>query len=208
MALYRFGDRVPRVAPGAWVSDSALVIGDVEIAESCYIGHGAILRGDYGSIRIGPGTAVEENATIHIRPDGLSVLGERVTVGHGAILHCNRVGDFAVIGMGAIVGFDVEVGEWAIVAEGCVVPMGRNVAPGRVVMGVPATDAGEVLERHRAFWNYGKQLYVDLAARYPHEFERLDGRAPRRRKRAGTLSAGRGAPSGRRRDGGGPARRP
>ena len=174
MAFYRFGDRVPRVAPGAWVSDSALVIGDVEIGPGCYIGHGAILRGDYGSIRIGPGTAVEENATIHIRPDGTSVLGERVTVGHGATLHGSRVGDFAVIGMGAILGFDVEVGEWAIVAEGCVVPMGQKVEPGRVVMGVPARDAGEVLERHRAFWRYGKQLYVDLAQRYPHEFQRIE----------------------------------
>jgi carbonic anhydrase/acetyltransferase-like protein (isoleucine patch superfamily) len=177
MALYRFGDRVPRVAPGAWVADSALVIGDVEIAEGCYIGHGAILRGDYGGIRIGPGTAVEENATIHIRPDGTSVLGERVTVGHAATLHGNRIDDCAVIGMGAIVGFDVEIGEWAIVAEGCVVPMGHKVAPGRIVMGIPATDAGEVQERHRAFWRYGKQLYVDLAARYPREFERIDSAA-------------------------------
>jgi carbonic anhydrase/acetyltransferase-like protein (isoleucine patch superfamily) len=100
MALYQYGDRVPRIGKNVYVSDSARVIGDVEIGDECYIGHGVILRGDYGSIRLGSGTAVEENAVIHIRPDGLSMLGERVTIGHGAIIHGDRIDDFAVIGMG------------------------------------------------------------------------------------------------------------
>lgn len=173
MALYRFGSRAPRVAKGAWVSDSARVIGDVVIGEDCYIGHGAVLRGDYGTIRIGPGTAVEENATIHIRPEGLSVLGERVTVGHGAILHCSRIGDNAVIGMGAVVSFDVEIGEWTIVAEGCVVPAGRKIPSEKLVVGVPARVIGDIKEHHREFWTYGKQLYIDLARRYPNELERI-----------------------------------
>ncbi|MBW1808949.1 MAG: gamma carbonic anhydrase family protein [Deltaproteobacteria bacterium] len=174
MALYRFGDRKPQVAKGAWVSDSARVIGDVVIGSDCYIGHGAVLRGDYGSIRLGPGTAVEENATIHIRPEGLSVLGERVTVGHGAILHCNRIDDCAVIGMGAVLSFGVEVGEWAIVAEGCVVPGEMKIPKEKIVKGVPAKVTGEVNQQHKEFWNYGKQLYIDLAAQYPKEFERID----------------------------------
>ena len=72
MALYRFEERIPTVARNAYVSDSARVIGDVTIGEECYIGHGAILRGDYGSIRIGRGTAIEENAVVHIEPNGLS----------------------------------------------------------------------------------------------------------------------------------------
>ncbi|MBN2497978.1 MAG: gamma carbonic anhydrase family protein [Deltaproteobacteria bacterium] len=174
MALYRFEDRTPTIGQGAWISDSARVIGDVEIGSDCYIGHGAVLRGDYGSIRIGPGTAVEENAVIHIRPDGLSVLGERVTVGHGAILHCNRIEDFAVVGMGAVLSFDVEVGSWAIVAEGCSVPKGMKIPAGKIATGVPARVAGDVQERHKEFWKYGKQLYVDLAHQYPSAFERID----------------------------------
>ncbi len=173
MALYRFGDRVPRISEGAWVSDSARVIGDVVVGEGCYIGHGAVLRGDYGSIRIGPGTAVEEMAVLHIRPQGLLEIGERVTVGHSATIHGRLVSDFAVIGIGAVLSFDVEVGRWAIVAEGCVVPSGTRIPAEKLAVGVPAQIAGDVQERHKEFWTYGKQLYVDLAALYPEQFERI-----------------------------------
>jgi carbonic anhydrase/acetyltransferase-like protein (isoleucine patch superfamily) len=173
MALYRFGERVPRICEGAWVSDSARVIGDVVVGEDCYVGHGAVLRGDYGSIRLGPGTAIEEMAMLHIRPEGLLELGERVTVGHSATLHCRRVSDFAVIGIGAVLCFEVEVGRWAIVAEGCVVTSGTKIPAEKLVLGVPGRIAGDVEQRHKDFWTYGKQLYVDLAARYPAEFERI-----------------------------------
>jgi carbonic anhydrase/acetyltransferase-like protein (isoleucine patch superfamily) len=173
MALYRFGERLPTVAQGAYVSDSARVIGDVTIGEECYIGHGVILRGDYGSIRIGAGTAVEENAVVHIRPQGLSTIGNHVTIGHGAVLHGNVIADYAVIGMGAVVCFDVEIGEWSIVGEGCVVPNGQYIPPGKVVMGVPAHIVGEVQEKQKEFWRYGKQLYRDLAKKYPQEFEQI-----------------------------------
>jgi carbonic anhydrase/acetyltransferase-like protein (isoleucine patch superfamily) len=164
---------VPRIAAGAWVSDSARVIGDVVVGKGCYVGHGAVLRGDYGSIRLGPGTAIEENATLHIRPEGLLELGDRVTVGHSATVHCSHVSDFAVIGIAAVLSFDVKVGRWAIVAEGCVVPAGTEIPAEKLVVGVPARIVGDVEQRHKDFWSYGKQLYVDLAARYPTQFERI-----------------------------------
>jgi carbonic anhydrase/acetyltransferase-like protein (isoleucine patch superfamily) len=173
MALYRFGDRVPKVAQGAYVSHLAQVIGDVVIENDCYVGHGAILRGDYGRITLGRGTAVEENATIHIRPKGVSMIGEKVTIGHGALVHCNRIDDFAVIGMGAVLSFDVEIGEWAIVAEGCVIPRGMKISSDTMVVGVPATIVGEVRQDQKDFWRYGKQLYIDLAHRYEKELERI-----------------------------------
>ena len=173
MALYRFGERVPQVARGAYVSDSARVIGDVAVGEECYIGHGVILRGDYGSIAIGPGTAIEENAVVHIRPNGISTIGKHVTIGHGAVLHGNIIADYAVIGMGAVICFDVEIGQWCIVGEGCVVPNGQHIPAGKMIMGVPAEIVGEVQQNHKDFWIYGKQLYVDLAKRYPQEFEQI-----------------------------------
>ncbi|OPY90709.1 MAG: serine acetyltransferase [Syntrophus sp. PtaU1.Bin208] len=174
MALYSFGDRVPRIGKDVYVSDSARVIGDVEIGDGCYIGHGVILRGDYGSIRLGPGTAIEENAVVHIEPNGLSVFGERVTVGHGAILHGDRIDDFAVIGMGAVLSLKVVVGKWAIVAEGSVLPSKTRVDAEKFVAGVPAKVVGDVQPRHKEFWTWGKQLYVDLARSYPEKLKRLD----------------------------------
>jgi len=173
MALYRFGNRVPKVEKGSYVSDSARVIGDVTIGADCYIGHGAVLRGDYGSILLGPGTAVEENATIHIRPEGDSIIGERVTIGHGAVVHCNRIQDCAVIGMGAVLSFDVEIGEWAIIAEGSVVSAHTSIPSNKIAVGVPAQITDDVQSDQKAFWSYVKDLYIDLAHRYPKEFEKI-----------------------------------
>jgi carbonic anhydrase/acetyltransferase-like protein (isoleucine patch superfamily) len=173
MAVYRYGERVPRIGKASFVSDSARVIGDVTIGCNCYIGHGAVLRGDYGAIRIGDGSAVEENAVLHIRPDGLLALGRRVTVGHGALIHGRRIDDFAVIGIGAVIGFDVVVGTWSIVAEGCVVPQGIDIPADTVVAGVPYKIIGPTEKKHKDFWTYGKQLYVDLAEEYPRKFERI-----------------------------------
>ena len=173
MAVYRYKDRVPQVGKNVYISDSARVIGDVDIADNCYIGHGAIVRGDYGSIKLGKGTAIEENAVLHIRPNGLLELGEKVTVGHGALIHGRLIKTCAVIGIGAIIGFDVEVGHWSIVAEGCLVPQKNVIPDGKIAAGVPFQILGDVKDKHKEFWTYGKQLYIDLAAEYPDSLEKL-----------------------------------
>lgn len=164
--LYEFDGRVPIVADTAYVSELATVIGDVVIAENSYIGHGAILRGDYGRIEIGPGTAVEEGVIIHAPPENVCQIGQKVTLGHGAIIHAQRVGDFAVIGMGAILSIRSEVGEWAIVAEGAVVKLRQSIPDRVVAAGNPAAIVRDILDRDLELWNYGKQLYIDLAAKY------------------------------------------
>jgi carbonic anhydrase/acetyltransferase-like protein (isoleucine patch superfamily) len=173
VAVYRFGSRVPSIGEGTWISDSAQVIGDVTIGRDCYVGHGVILRGDYGSIRIGYGTAIEEGAIVHINPDRVSSIGSRVTIGHGAIVHSREIEDLAVIGMGAVLSFDVRIGSWAIVAEGCVVPRGVAIPAEKVAAGVPARIVRDVEAHEREFWTYGKRLYVDLAREYPEKLERV-----------------------------------
>jgi len=174
MAIYKYGDRVPQIGKDTFISDSARVIGDVRIGNNCYIGHGAILRGDYGSIEIGDGSAIEENAVLHIRPDGLLKLEEKVTVGHGALVHGKLIKTCAIIGIGAVLGFDVVIGEWTIVAEGCVIHKGAEIPDGKIVAGVPYKIIGRTMKKHKEFWTYGKQLYIDLAKDYPGKFERID----------------------------------
>jgi carbonic anhydrase/acetyltransferase-like protein (isoleucine patch superfamily) len=173
MAIYRYGDRTPKIGKDSFICDSARVIGDVRIGCNCYIGHGSILRGDYGTIKIGDGTAVEENAVLHIRPNGLLEIEEKVTVGHGALIHGKLIKSFAVIGIGSVVGFDVIIGSWSIVAEGCVVPKGTAIPDEKIVAGVPHKIIGNTLERHKEYWTYGKQLYIDLAKEYPAKFQRI-----------------------------------
>jgi carbonic anhydrase/acetyltransferase-like protein (isoleucine patch superfamily) len=164
--LYRFDGKDPEIGQGTYVGEGALVIGDVKIGDDCYIGHGAILRGDYGSILIGPGTAIEEGAIIHAPPHEVSLIGERVTVGHGAIVHSAKIGDFSVIGMGAILSIRSEIGTNTIIAEGAVVRM-RQVIPDDVVAGGnPARVLRKIMKRDTDYWDWGKQLYIDLAKKY------------------------------------------
>ncbi len=173
MAVYKYGNRIPVIGKNTYISDSARVIGDVTIGDACYIGHGAIVRGDYGKIIIGNGSAIEENAVLHIRPDGVLELEQSVTVGHGAIIHGKKIKSHAVLGIGSIIGFDVVVGEWSIVAEGCVVPQKSIIPDGKIAGGVPFKIIGDTKEKHKNFWTYGKQLYVDLAHDYPYKLEKL-----------------------------------
>jgi carbonic anhydrase/acetyltransferase-like protein (isoleucine patch superfamily) len=164
--LYTFNGKVPTVGRHTYVSEHALVIGDVEIGDSCYIGHGAILRGDYGTIGIGSGTAVEEAVVVHAPPEKTAKIGNRVTIGHGAIVHSAIIGDSAVIGMGAILSIYSEVGENTIIAEGAVVRMRQVVLPGLVAAGNPAKTIRKVDDRDREYWAMAKELYINLARKY------------------------------------------
>ncbi len=176
MALYQFEGRTPQVAEGAFVAESALVIGDVQIGKDAYIGHGVILRGDYGTIIVGEGTAIEEGAVVHARPDDRTVFGDHVTVGHGAMIHNASVKDYAVIGMRATISDYSIVGEWTIIGEMGLVKNNQHVPDGAIAVGVPVKVVGKVNKEQKEFWSYGKSLYVEMAHRYmaPGAFSRID----------------------------------
>jgi carbonic anhydrase/acetyltransferase-like protein (isoleucine patch superfamily) len=162
MALYEFEGKSPKIGKETYVAESADIIGDVVIGDKCYIGPGARIKGDYGSIRIGNETAIQENCVLHARPDETCSVGNQVNVGHGAILHNCTIKDGAVIGMGAIVSDWAVVEENAIVAEGCVVKQRQVIPAKKVAVGVPAKIVGESTEE----WNKLKGIYVKLAKRY------------------------------------------
>lgn len=176
MALFKFEERKPQVAQGAFVAESALVIGDVQIGKDSYIGHGVILRGDYGTIIVGEGTAIEEGVVVHARPNDWTIFGDHVTVGHGAMIHNARIRDYAVIGMRATISDYSEVGEWAIIGEMGLVKNNQVVPDGVVAVGVPVKVRGMVDKKQKEFWSYGKKLYVEMAHRYiaPGAFIRID----------------------------------
>ena len=148
------------------MAPSAQVVGDVIIGKGCYIGHGAVIRGDYGSMRIGDGTAVEENVVLHAPPGFTCAVGSHCTIGHGAVVHGEQLGDWAVVGMNAVTGLFSQVGEWSIIAEGAVVKQRGQIPPGMVATGVPAKPVREVRPEEKESWKVNKQIYVDLAGRY------------------------------------------
>lgn len=167
--LYKFDGKQPTVGKDTYVSDLARVIGNVVIGNNCYIGHGTILRGDYGRIEIDDGTAVEEGVIVHAPPGDTNQIGKRVTIGHGAVVHGKHIGNQAVIGMGSILSIWSEIGEGAIVAEGSVIKLKQIIPPKVVVAGNPAQIVRGVSLKDEEFWNWGKQLYIDLAKKYLDE---------------------------------------
>ncbi len=176
MTTASFEGKSPLIGADSWVHPSAEVFGDVRIGERCWIGPGARLRGDYGSIVLGDCCAAEDNCVVHARPGETCLIGSWVTLGHGCVVHSAKlVADFAVIGMHAVVSDWSEVGEWAVVGEGAVLTQGSVLPAGRIAVGVPA----RVLEKpvdddFRAAWRGFKQIYVDLCRRYAEGYERAD----------------------------------
>jgi len=171
--IYEFEGRKPAIDPSAYVSPGATVIGDVRIGKDVWVGPGAVLRGDYGTIEIGDESCIEDNCVCHARQGQKCTVGKNVTVGHAAIIHTCAVKDFAVIGMGAIVSDWATVGEWAIVGEGAVVKRSQEVPDGKVAVGIPAKVVGDVTEEHKKDFLRFKALYVDLARRYPNGLKEM-----------------------------------
>jgi phenylacetic acid degradation protein len=172
MALYEFEGKRPAIGAGSFVPESADIIGDVTIGEKCFIGVGARIRGDYGTIVIGNRTSVQENVVIHARDGDRTVVGDNVQLGHGCILHNCTIRDNAVIGVGAIISDYALVGNWAIIGEGAVVR--GNIPDGAIAVGIPARVVGEVSEEQRQEWIYYKNKYAELASvRYPTGLKKI-----------------------------------
>jgi phenylacetic acid degradation protein len=167
MAIYAYGKHIPEIDPSAYIFPSADVIGHVILGAKVYVGAGAVIRGDYGTIVIGDGSAIEENVTIHARVAQQATIGKNVTIGHAAMIHNCTIHDGVVIGMNAVVSDYAEIGENAIIAEGAVVKSKTIIAPGSIAAGIPAKEIGKASPEQIAFWQAAKQIYQDLCHQYP-----------------------------------------
>ena len=136
MTVARLGDQVPRISPAAWVSEAAYVVGDVELGEGSSVWPGAVIRGDFGHIRIGRNTAIEDNCVLHA---GESLkIGDDTIVGHSVVVHCALVGSNCLIGNHATLLDGSIIGDYCMVASGAVL-LGGIVVPDRsFIVGVPA----------------------------------------------------------------------
>jgi carbonic anhydrase/acetyltransferase-like protein (isoleucine patch superfamily) len=129
----------PTVAPSAFVDASAQVIGDVHIGPESSVWMNVVVRGDVNYIRIGARTNIQDLTLVHVMRDTHpTLIGNDVTVGHGAVVHGCTIDDRCLIGMGAILLNGCRIGSGSIVAAGALVPEGMVVPPGSMVMGMPA----------------------------------------------------------------------
>lgn len=138
MPCYRIDGITPVVAKTAYVAETAILIGDVIVGEGVYIAPGACLRGDFGRIIVADGANVQDNCVMHSFPKMDMVVEEEGHVGHAAVLHGCRVGQNAMIGIGAIVLDNAVIGESAIVAAGAVVTANTLIPPRSLCVGMPA----------------------------------------------------------------------
>jgi carbonic anhydrase/acetyltransferase-like protein (isoleucine patch superfamily) len=163
-----FRNHAPKVAPSAYVDDSAQVIGDVVIGEESSVWMNAVVRGDVNHIRIGNRTNIQDGTVVHVMrdPPHPTVVGDDVTVGHGVVLHGCTVANRCLIGMGAILLNGSSVGEDCIVAAGTLLPEGMAV-PGRsLVMGSPGRVRRALTDDEIAFILQSAQNYVTYRLDY------------------------------------------
>ncbi len=177
MKVRAFAGKRPQFGPRVFVASTAVVVGDVVLAEDVSVWYGAVLRGDLNSIFVGARSNIQDNAVIHVDTDAPTWVGEGVTVGHSAILHGCRVERGALIGMHATVLNGAVVGEGALVAAGALIPPGMVVPPAALVAGVPAKVVRPVREEEARRIRDGLVHYLSLKSRYlaeeEHELDEL-----------------------------------
>jgi len=164
-----FRGNKPKIADSAYVDPGAHVIGDVEIGEGSSIWPTAVLRGDLEPIRVGAMTNIQDGSLIHTDRGFPAVIGDRVTVGHAAILHGCIVEDDSLIGIGARVLTGARIGRGAVVAAGALVPEGMEVEPDTLVMGTPAKPRRPVTEEEKVRFEKGVAGYAERARQFKEE---------------------------------------
>jgi phenylacetic acid degradation protein len=156
---------VPVVHPTAFVHPTAVLIGDVIVGAGCYVGPNASLRGDFGRVILADGSNLQDTCVMHSFPDMDTVVEESGHIGHGAILHGCRVCRDAMVGMGAVIMDEAEIGEMSIVAAMAFVKSAEKIPPRSLVVGVPAKVIRELTEDEIAWKQRGTETYQKLATR-------------------------------------------
>lgn len=135
--IYDYQNKSPKLNSPAFIAQSAEIIGEVIIEKDASIWYNATLRGDINQIVIGSTTNIQDNAVVHVTDTYPTIIGVGVTVGHSAIIHACRVGNYSLIGMGACILDGSVIGDYVLVAAGSVVLPNSNIPSGVLVAGIP-----------------------------------------------------------------------
>lgn len=166
MPCYEFEGKKPSLGTGTFIHPDAVLIGDVVLGDRCYVGAGAILRGDCGKIYVGSGSNIQEGCVLHSEPGSNVEIDENVLVGHRALIHgpC-RIESFASVGMGAIVNTLCCLREGSFLAVGGILPPGAILEKGMLGMGVPARQVRAVDEQLERYIRQAILFYQEMAGR-------------------------------------------
>ncbi len=160
MSCYAIGEQRPKIAKSCWIGPGAQVLGDVELGELVSVWPNAVIRGDYASIRIGTETNVQDCCVLHVDVGFPLEIGERVTIGHSAILHGCTIESEVLIGLGSKVLNGARVGKGSVIAAGALVRAGEQIPPYSLVAGLPGVVKRTLPEEA------ARQEQLDSVARY------------------------------------------
>lgn len=173
MAIEGFQGMVPNIGRNVFIHATATVIGEVTLADGVSVWPGAVLRGDVNFIRIGADTNIQDNAVLHVshrrpeEPQGAPlIVGARVTIGHGALLHGCTVGDECLIGMGTLVMDHAVIEPHVLVGAGSLVTEGQVLQSGWLYLGRPARQLRRLSGEELALFAYQARHYTELARTY------------------------------------------
>lgn len=172
MAIYRLGDREPRIDPTAWVAGSAELIGLIELAAEASVWFNCTLRGDTEPIRVGARSNVQENCVLHTDPGYPLTIGERVTVGHQAMLHGCTIGEGSLIGIQAIVMNGARIGRHCLIGAGALIPEGKSIPERSLVMGAPGRIVRPLTDDEVANLLANNDRYVERARHFAQALAR------------------------------------
>ncbi|MBK9138975.1 MAG: gamma carbonic anhydrase family protein [Verrucomicrobia bacterium] len=162
--LDRFLRRRPTLGEGVYIARTAVVVGDVTLGNGSSVWYNAVLRGDINRIVVGQFSNVQDNAVLHLADDFPCLLGDWVTVGHGAIVHACTIEDEVLIGMGATILDGAVIGAQSIVGANALVTQGTQIPPGSLVLGAPAKVVRALSPEQRAGIRWWAEKYVGNAA--------------------------------------------
>ncbi len=162
--LDRYLRTPPKLGKNVFIAKTATVIGDVTIGAWSSIWYGSVLRGDINRIVVGHHSNVQDNAVLHLADDFPCLLGNWVTVGHGAIVHACTVGHEVLVGMGAVILDGAVIGRQSLIGARALVTQGAKIPPGSLVLGAPARVVRKLTTAERASLKGWAEKYVDNAA--------------------------------------------
>jgi carbonic anhydrase/acetyltransferase-like protein (isoleucine patch superfamily) len=162
--LDKFLRKKPKLGQDVYLAKTAVVLGDVTIGAHSSVWYGAVLRGDINRIVVGHHTNIQDNAVLHLADDFACIVGNWVTVGHGAIVHACKVGDEVLVGMGAVILDGAVIGKQSLIGAKAIVTQGMKVPPNSLVLGAPAKVVRKLTKKERARLKWLAEHYVDNGA--------------------------------------------
>ncbi|HZY10765.1 MAG TPA: gamma carbonic anhydrase family protein [Bacteroidota bacterium] len=165
--IHSYRGVTPKIDPSVYLVDSAEIIGDVVIEKDSSVWYNAVIRGDINYIRIGERTNVQDGCLLHVRHKKYPlIIGNNVTIGHGAILHACTIYDYCLIGMGAIILDNAKINSYTLVAAGTVVLNDTVIPEGVLVAGVPSKVVRNLSGQERSMIEESAQNYLDYVKTY------------------------------------------